>query len=239
MRLILLLFACLSMTLPSYAGCVTHISQLPIAQPRIAIAAPTGANLAIGEFVHVSIPIAGGDRLLLYALHNDAPFTGYSERGILIAHNGRTINKLPLSTLPELKGDPKEPDDDPSDSYQSLSLTTMCMGDKAFYWLAFHWQGDITSAELLVLLSPRGQQYEFSALPLINGGILEISRSDPSRFRTWDSLLEGGCNACETHYEVREYAMVDDKPSFRRKWQTKKLYSSGQFDDQLGVRLVR
>jgi hypothetical protein len=238
MRLPLVLSACLLMTLPLHAGCVTHVSPLPSAQPDVAIAAPIGANLSASEFIHVSIPIAGGDRLLLYALHNDAPFTGYSERGILIERNGRTIHKLALSSLPELKGDPKDPDDDPSDSFIALSLTTVCIGDKTFYWLAFHWQGDIISPELLVLLSPRGQQYEFSALPPIDGGILDVSRSDPTRLRTWDNLVEGGCNACATRYEVREYGMVNNKPALRRHWRTRKLYSTSEFDDRLGVRLV-
>jgi hypothetical protein len=227
------------MTLSSHAGCLTHVSPLPFAQPETTIAAPIDANLSDGEFIHVSIPIAGGDRLLLYALHNDAPFNGYSERGILITRNGRTINKLPLSSLDELKANPKEPDFDPSDSYQSLSLTTICIGNRSFYWLAFHWQGDIISPELLVLISRRNQHYQFSALPLIDGGILEVSRSDPRRFRTWDNLVEGGCNACDTRYEMREYTVTNDKPVLRRHWRTKKLYNTGQFDDRLGVRLVR
>jgi len=226
------------MTLPIHAGCVTHVSQLPIAASSVAIAAPRGADLADGEFVHVSIPMAGGNQLLIYALHNDAPFNGYSERGILISHDGLTISKLPLSSIPELKPDPKHPDDDPSDSYQALSLTTVCLGGKTFYWLAFHWQGDIISPELLVLLSPQGQGYSLSPLPLIDGGTLEISRSDPSQFRTWNNLFEGICNACETHYEVAEYALISGKPSLRRKWKSKKLYSTGQFNSGLGVRLI-
>lgn len=220
------------------AQCITHVSRIPNELPKENFSAPVGSHLAAREFIHARFTLENGRELLLYGDHNDSP-GGFSERGLIIIKEGHFERQFPLKELPVFKSSPRSEEDDPIDSYSALSLTTACDEGGANFWLAFHWQGDITSPELIVLLAPSKHGYAISSLPLINGGEVRISRRDTRHVTTWDSLFEGRCNACQTHYRVQEYRVVKDRAVLVSTRRSTRLFSSGDFDrDEMGVYII-
>ena|ERR1035438_8409716 len=95
----------------------------------------------------------------------------------------------------------------------------------------------MTSSDLFIALTPAGDSYSLRPLPLVAGGVLDLSRSDPLTVRTWTNLFEGSCNACPTRYEISEYKLGDGPPKRIRRYRTHKLYNSDDalFDDRLRI----
>jgi len=51
-------------------------------------------------------------------------------------------------------------------------------------------------------------------------------------------LHEGNCNACETAYQITEYEIRNGKPVRTRRYRTRHLYDSGNFDDRRRIRFI-
>ena len=88
---------------------------------------------------------------------------------------------------------------------------------------------------------PTGDGYRLTPLPIVAGGVLELSKSDPLLLRTWNNLFEGSCNACPTRYGITEFKLVEGIPQKFRSYRTRKLYGSDDalFDDRLRIHLSK
>lgn len=118
-------------------------------------------------------------------------------------------------------------------------MTRACASGGPIYFVTMQWMGDIISPALAFILVPSAQGYDVSTLPSFSGGVVDVSRANPLHFRIWDSLHEGACNACETAYRITEYEIRDGKPVRTRQYRTRRLYTSGNFDDERRIRFIR
>ena len=128
-----------------------------------------------------------------------------------------------------------------ADNFEALSVAQICSGDKPYYFIAFGYRGDMTSADLFIAIIPASDGYRIIPLPNVDGGVLKLSKSDPLLIRTWSDLFEGGCSACDTRYEIVEYTLKDGTPQKLKSYRTRKLYSSDDalFDDRLRIHLSK
>ncbi|MGA1980983.1 MAG: hypothetical protein ABSG84_00810 [Acidobacteriaceae bacterium] len=126
------------------------------------------------------------------------------------------------------------------ENFTTLAIARACVGDAPLFFVAMGYVGDMTSADLFLSVVPTPQDYVVSALPMVAGGALDVSKANPLNLRTWDNLFEGECNACETHYRITEYQIRDGKPVRTRRYRTRHLYSSGNyiFDDRSRIRFM-
>jgi len=188
------------------------------------------------DFDRFSYSLSTSDSLLIRS-HEDAETTiGPYDTGFVITRDGKTMQTVLLRELPELK------DQDPmlSEGFTTLAVTRACGRGGPIYFVSMQWEGDMTSPALIFTLAPSAQGYEVSSLPMIRGGILEVSMAHPHRLRAWDNLGEGECNACETAYQITEYEIRDGKPIQTRQYRTRHLYDSGNhiFDDRRRIRFI-
>jgi hypothetical protein len=212
----------------AFSQCKNQISLVPLAAQKAASKAR--------DFIRFSYALSPSDSLLIRS-HEDSETTlGPQDIGIAIKRDGRTIQNVPLRYLPEFR----RQDPTSVDNFTTLAVTRACRGDDAIYFITMQWKGDETSPALVFTLIPSPQGYGISALPSISGGVLEVSAADPLHFRTWDSLDEGMCNACETAYRITEYKIQDGKPVQTRRYRTRRLYTSGndRFDDRRRIRFI-
>jgi hypothetical protein len=126
------------------------------------------------------------------------------------------------------------------EEYTALAVTKACTGDSPLYFVSMQRWGDEISPAFLFTVVPTGDGYKISHLPAISGGVLEVSTSNPLNLRAWDSLHEGDCNACETHYLITEYQIRHGKPVRTQRYRTRRLYDSGNyiFDDRRRIRFI-
>lgn len=153
--------------------------------------------------------------------------------GLLLSEAGSPPRLIPLSTLPEFRAHWEASDI----AYTALSVTETCDGPHPVFLIAFHWVGDMLAPEVGLLLLPGDHGVTLRTVPSISGGVIQLSRSGPLRLRLWSSLNEGLCNACETRYSIRDYALQDGQLVLLHTQRTSKLYTSSDpmFDDRIGV----
>lgn len=208
------------------AQCATRIEPIPYGEIKpVKTQAPPGKN----QFVLFSTPLKNGDALEILSLRDDSPFGGHMERGVRIVHGNTVLASQAISDLPEFRNQSKSEDDDISGSYRALAVVIGCTGSSLFAGVTFHWSGDMISPEFLITISRVNSRYVISALPTISAGMFELSRSNIKSIRTWDNLHEGSCNACKTHYEIRDYVLIAGHPKLQSKRTSKQLYTSGSW----------
>jgi len=198
---------------------------------------PLHAVKAAGQtrnFVRFRYSLSTSDSLLIES-HEDTETTiGPFDTGFLITRNGKTIKSALLRKLPEfLREEP-----DYSEAFTTLAVTRACTSEGPIYFVSMQYMGDLTSPTLFFTVVPSTQGYEVSTLPMISGGVAEVSTPNPLHLRTWDNLHEGQCEACETAYRITEYEIRDGKPIRTRAYRTRRLYTSGNyiFDDRRRIR---
>jgi hypothetical protein len=220
-----MLFHCAS----SLAECTPKITAVPLSDEHLAV---VGRCIPPSNFVRFRYSLTPEDQLEIYSRENAGP-TRVSDRGIALRHKG-IAQLIPISELAVMHGQ----DSYFRNNFTALSLTRVCASATPVFYLAFGYQGDMTSANLFLAIVPTAAGYRATALPMVSGGILDVSRQTPLTVKTWDNLFEGECNACETHYRVREYVLVSGTPVRKRSFVPRHLYTSQNFDDRLRVRLV-
>ncbi|MFC6647287.1 hypothetical protein ACFQBQ_17265 [Granulicella cerasi] len=208
----------------TWAQCVTRIEPIPLEGTKDV---KTQALLSKHEFVLYKTPLNNGVMLEVLGVHDGSPFGGHMERGIRIVRGSTVLAEKNIAELPEFQTHSTDPDDSLSDSYRAMASLKACTNSSEFAAVSFHWSGDITSPELLMTVTRIGERYVISALPTISAGVFEFKRTNASRARVWTNMHEGGCNACETHYEIDEYVFVEGTPKLTRKHTSKQLYTSG------------
>jgi hypothetical protein len=137
------------------------------------------------------------------------------------------MQSVTLRNLPEFRRE----DSFFSEAFTTLYVTRACASGGSIYFVTMNYMGDEISPALVFTLVPSAQGYEVSTLPMISGGVVDVSIADPLHLRVWENLEEGGCNACETAYRITDYEIRDGKPVRIRQHRTRHLYTTGDFDD--------
>ena len=112
-----------------------------------------------------------------------------------------------------------------------MAVSRACASEGPFYLVTMKYMGDELSPALVFVVYPSSHGYVISDLPMFSGGTVDVSRADPFHLKVWHKLNEGRCNACETAYQIREYELRDGRPISIRQHRTKRLYSTGQFEE--------
>jgi len=198
---------------------MNHVTMLPLR--------PMKAAQRARDFVRFRYDLSPSDRLLIRSHEDTETSIGPYDLGFLITRDGTAVNRLNLEGFSQFRGE----DADYWQSFRTLAITRACTSEGPIYFVTMKYMGDELSPALVFIIVPTAQGYFASALPMFSGGTVEVSRANPLRLKVWHSLNEGMCNACETAYRITEYVVRDGKPVRVRQYRTKRLYSSGQFED--------
>jgi hypothetical protein len=188
------------------------------------------------DFVRFSYSLSTSDSLLIRSHEDTETSIGPYDTGFLITRDGKTMLNVVLRKLPEFQREEPEY----SESFKTLTVTRACGGGGPIYFVTMQYMGDMTSPALLFTLVPAAHGYEVSTLPMIFGGVLEVSIANPLHIKTWDNLHEGNCEACPTAYQITEYEIRESKPMQTRQYRTRHLYDSGNyiFDSRRRIRFI-
>jgi hypothetical protein len=208
--------------------CNNQITVVPLAAQKAA------SNSR--DFVRFSYSLSTSDSLFIRSHEDTETSIGPYDTGFAIKRDGKALQSVVLRKLPEFRHE----DADFSEAFTTLAVTRACWSGGPIYFVTMQYKGDETSAVLVFTLVPSAQGYEVTTLPMISGGVLEVSIADPFHLRTWNNLQEGSCSACETAYRITEYEIRDGKPVWLRRYRTRHLYSSTNyiFDDRRRIRFV-
>lgn len=220
-----LIFA-LGTATPVLSQCNNQISLVPLRTLKAA------SNPR--DFVRFSYSLSASEALLVRSHEDTGTSIGPYDTGFVITRDGKTLQSTVLEKLPEFQRE----DSSFAEAFTTLTVTRACGSGGPIYFVTMQYMGDMTSPALLFTLVPSVRGYEVSTLPMISGGVLEVSKADPLRIRTWNNLHEGSCEACETAYQVTEFEMRAGKPVRTRQYRTKHLYTSGNFDDLRRIRFI-
>ena len=213
----LTLIVALGSTVSALAQCKNEITLVPLTAFK-------AANKAL-DFVRFTYSLSPSDSLLIRS-HEDTETTiGPYDTGFRITRDGSILQRISLPPGSE-------------DNFNTLAVTRACGREGPIFFITMQYSGDEISPALIFTLVPTARGYVVSSLPTISGGILEVSKADPRHLRTWDSLHEGDCNACETAYQITEFEIRDGKPIRTRRYWTRHLYGSGDFDDRRRIRFI-
>lgn len=205
--------------------CTNRTTMLPLASMK---AADKPRN-----FVRFKYRLSDKDTIQIESHEDTETSTGPYDLGFVINRSGTIIKHIRLRRLPEFQ----KQDSFFSKAFSTVAITLVCKQDTPMYFITIKYMGDELSPALVFVVSPSGPSYDVLALPMFGGGTIDVSKSDPNRIRIWNNLEEGGCNACETRYRVTEYELRNSKAVRLRTYRTRRLYTSGDFDD-VRVRLV-
>jgi hypothetical protein len=205
--------------------CNNRITLVPLTAMKVATKSR--------DFARFRYSLSPSDSLLIRSHEDTETSIGPYDTGFVITRNGKTMQSSILGQLPEFHGDPTF-----SEGFSTLAVTRACTSRDPIYFITMQWMGDDISPALVFILVPSPQGYEVSTLPSISGGIVDVSMVNPLHFRTWDSLHEGACNACETAYRITEYEIRNGKPIRTRNYRTRHNYTSGNFDDRRRIRFI-
>ena len=222
------LIAVIGSSAPALAQCSNQIALVPLTEQKAADKAR--------DFVRFRYTLSSSDKLLVQSHEDNETSTGPYDTGLSITRGGKEVQGVSLRDLPELRN--REAFE--SENFTTLAVARACGSAGAVYFLAMQWMGDETSPALLFVIFPSARGYVISHLPMISGGVLEISRANPLHLRTWDNLGEGECNGCKTAYGIREFEIRDGRPVQTRKYRTQHLHASVDaiFDDRRRMRFV-
>jgi hypothetical protein len=222
----LTLIGALGAAAPPPSQCNNHITLVPLRAMKAA-SKPR-------DFVRFKYALSGSDSVLIRS-HEDTQTTiGPYDTGFVITRDEKVLQSVVLSSLPEFRRE------DPAfaESFGTLAVTRACGSGGPIYFVTMQYFGDMLSPALVFVLTPSAQGYVVATLPMISGGVLDVSKKDPSHLRTWDSLNEGECNACNTDYRISEYEIRDGKPVRTRRYRTRHVYTTGDFDDRRRIRFI-
>jgi hypothetical protein len=226
--------ALVALTLISALGPATlALSQCKNQITLVPLKAMKAASTA-RDFVRFSYSLSASDSLLIRSHEDTETSIGPYDTGFAIMRGGNAIQSVTLRKLPEFQRE----DELFSEVFSTLTVTRACGSGSSIYFITMQYMGDMTSPAFVFTLVPSAQGYEISTLPMISGGVVDVSTSDPFHLRIWDNLQEGGCNACETAYLVTDYEIRDAKPVQTRQYRTQRLYVSGNFDNRRRIRFI-
>lgn len=199
--------------------CTNQVTMLPMR--------PMKAVRTARDFVRFKYNLSPSDLLLIRSHEDTETSIGPYDLGFIITRNGTTLNRVTLRDLSQFRRE----DADYWESFSTLAITRACASEEPVYFVTMKYMGDELSPAQVFVLVPSAKGYVASALPMFSGGTVDVSRADPLHLKIWHNLNEGMCNACMTAYRISEYEVRGGKPVRIQQYRTKRLYSSGQFDD--------
>jgi len=202
----------------AFSQCKNHSTPLPL--PAMKAASKPR------DFVRFKYTLSPSDTLMIRSHEDTETSIGPYDLGFVIERNGKAMQSVTLRKMPEFRRE----DSYFSESFTALYVTRACGNGGPIYFVTMKYMGDEISPALVFTLIPSAQGYEVSTLPMIRGGVVDVSTADPLHLRIWENLEEGGCNACETAYRITEYEIRDGKPVRLRQHRTRHLYTTGDFD---------
>lgn len=224
-------------TLAACAQCTPRVVDMSDTLPdakSIRLPAPRGVTLPEEDFVTWSYELKPGLKLSLYS-RQDGQFI--LADGLILTKASAPAQVIPLTTFHEFTDGYGT--DRMDIGYFPMALATACDAHRPVFLMTFHWLGDVTSPQVSLLLLPGGDGVQIISMTPLSGGTVELSRSGPLHLRTWDNLHEGSCNACETHYEIRDYVLRSGRLiETRHRRSFKRITSSDPLFDNPGVRFV-
>ena len=203
----------------AFAQCNNHSTPLPLPDMKAA-SKPR-------DFVRFKYSLSASDSLLIRSHEDTQTSIGPYDLGFVIKRDDKVLQSVTLRKLPEFRRE----DSFFSEAFSTLYVTSACASGGPIYFVTMKYMGDEISPALVFVLVPSAQGYDVSTLPLFDGGVVEVSKANPLHIRIWENLEEGGCNACETRYRITEYEIRDFKPVRIRGYKTRRLYTTGDFDD--------
>ena len=207
------------------AQCNNQITLVPLTTMKAASKAR--------DFNRFKYPLSDSDSLLVWSHEGTETSIGPYDTGFTIKRAGSVLLRVNLRDLPEFRDEL-----DYADSFSTLAVTHACGSEGPIFFVTMQYSGDMISPALVFVVVPAVKGYTVSTLPMISGGVLEVSRANPLHLRTWDNLHEGSCNACETAYKITEYEIRGGNPVETRRYRTRHLYTSGDFDDRRRIRFI-
>jgi len=222
------LISALWTAISAFSQCSNQITLVPLTKQKAAIKSR--------EFVRFKYPLSDSDSILIRSHEDTTTSIGPYDTGFVIMRNNHALQSMSVNTA--LKSQHKAADT--ADAFLTLAVTQACTGQSPIFFISMQSMGDEISPALLFVIVPGGSGYVVSALPTISGGVLDVSRANPLHLKTWSSLHEGQCNACETAYEITNYEVRDGKPVRTARHRTRHLYSSSNFifDDRRRIRFI-
>lgn len=179
------------------------------------------------NFVRFRYALSASDSLQIRSHEDTETSIGPYDLGFAIERDNKTLQSVTLRNLPEFRRE----DSSVSQSFSTLYISRACASSSPIYFVTMKYMGDEISPALVFVLVPSTQGYEVTTLPMIRGGVVDVSMADPLHLRIWENLEEGGCNACETAYRVTEYEIRNGKLVRIRQRRTRRLYTTGDFED--------
>ena len=204
---------------PARPQCENHSLLLPIPAMK--------AAKKPRDFVRFKYSLSDTDSLLIKSHEDSETSIGPYDLGFVIKQDGKAIQSITLKRLPEFRRE------DPfvSESFTTLYVTSACTNGSPVYFVTMKYMGDEISPALVFVLIPSAQGYEVSTLPMFRGGVVDVSKADPLHLRIWENLEESGSNAGPTRYRITEYEIRGGKPVRIRQHRTRRLYTTGDFDE--------
>lgn len=197
-------------------------NQITILPPRAIKAAAQPR-----DFVRYKYLFSSADELLIRSHEDTQTSIGPYDPGFVIERNGTIMQTVVLREVAEFRRE----DSEFPESFTTVAVTRACASGGTIYFVTLKYMGDELSPALVFVIVPAAQGYEVSSLPIFSGGTVDVSTRNPLHLKIWNSLNEGGCNACQTAYQITDYEIREAKPVKVRQRRTQRLYSSGQFDE--------
>jgi len=203
----------------AFSQCTNQTTMVPVS--------PIKAASKRRDFFRFKYAMSSSNSILIRSREDTETSIGPYDLGFLIARDGTTINRVALRGLSQFQGE----DEEYSESFSTLAITRACASEGPIYFVTMKYMGDELSPALVFVVVPSREGYVASALPMFSGGTVDVSRADPLHLKVWHNLNEGMCNACKTAYRITEFEIRDGKPVRTRQHRTKRLYSTGQFEE--------
>jgi hypothetical protein len=138
------------------------------------------------DFSRFSYSLSASDSLHIRSHENSGTSIGPYDTGFVITHNAKPIRDVTLRGLSELRNEETWY----SESFTTLAVTRACRGADPIYFITMQYMGDRTSPALIFTIIPSQQGYKVSTVPLISGGVLDVSVSNPLHLRTWTTCTK-------------------------------------------------
>jgi hypothetical protein len=179
------------------------------------------------DFVRFRYSLSPSETLMILSHEDTETSIGPYDLGFVIKQDRKAIQSVTLRKLPEFRRE----DTFFSEAFATLYVTCACASEGPIYFVTMKYMGDEISPALVFALIPSAQGYEVSTLPMFSGGVVDVSTANPLHLRIWENLAESGTNAGETHYRITEYQIRNGKPVRIREHRTRRLYTTGDFDE--------
>jgi hypothetical protein len=175
------------------------------------------------------VNLVNNDWLVVYGKSSERTPSDPQDGGFLLVRGHRVLVNQSLMQVPAWKKFARDigPENLPA---FSIFAAQVCHGRGRIVVLGFAACCSTASAVLYMIAKPNGGNYRLTTLPMVGGGKLEITASDPVGLNLWDEMGDGACDGCPQHFNISEYKMEDGTPVLIRKQRASTKHKPGDFD---------